>query len=482
MEISYKKDKIIKKLQWMRTFSISLLVIICCLLPTNVFAKTYIIATDTTYAPFEFVDENGEYVGIDIDLLAAIAEDQGFEYEIRALGFNAALQALEANQVDGVIAGMSKTAEREEAFDMSDAYYESGVQFAVLANSTIESLEDLRGEQVAVKTGTRGAAVAESLQSEYGYTIVTFEDSVNMYEDVMVGNSAAVVEDYPVMTYAIQTSGLNLRLIADQIEINETAFAVGKGLNEELLTMFNQGLANLKASGEYDEIIDKYTSLTNTQQTRTIWSEFKTNAPALMQGLWTTLWVTFVSIVIAMLVGTLIGLMRVSHNKILSLIAGIYVDIMRGIPLIVLSFFIYFGIPQLTGIKFTAALAGIMTLSLNAAAYIGEIVRGGIQAIDRGQMEAARSLGLPYGKSMQKVILPQAFKLMVPSFINQFVITLKDTSILSVIGLVELTQQGKLIISRTFESGRMWLIVGIIYIVVITVLTKLSNRLEKELK
>ena len=151
---------------------------------------------------------------------------------------------------------------------------------------------------------------------------------------------------------------------------------------------------------------------------------------------------------------------------------------MRGVHLIVLSFFIYFGIPQMTGVRFSSATAGIMTLSLNAAAYVAEIVRGGIQAIDKGQMEASRSLGLSYGKTMQKIILPQAIKLMIPSFINQFVITLKDTSILSVIGLVELTQTGSVIIARTYQSGSMWLIVGLMYLIVITALTRLSKRLE----
>src|SRR5699024_10106498 len=164
--------------------------------------KVYIIGTDTTYAPFEYVDEEGDFVGIDMDILEAIAEDQNFDFELRILGFNAAVQALESNQVDGVIAGMSITEERQEAFDFSDHYYSSGSQFAVLEDSDVDSLEDLKGESVAVKTGTTGFDVASELSEKYGFTLNTFEDSVNMYEDMQVGNSAAVVEDYPVMLYA----------------------------------------------------------------------------------------------------------------------------------------------------------------------------------------------------------------------------------------------------------------------------------------
>ena len=128
-----------------------------------------------------------------------------------------------------------------------------------------------------------------------------------------------------------------------------------------------------------------------------------------------------------------------------------------------------------------ALTAGIITLSLNAGAYMTEIVRGGIQSVDKGQMEAARSLGIGYLPTMRKVILPQAIRTMIPSYINQFVITLKDTSILSVIGIAELTQTGRLEIARNFQSFEMWLIVGIIYFIVIMALTKLSDRLEKRL-
>ena len=131
--------------------------------------EKYVIATDTTFAPFEFVNEAGDMVGIDMDILAAIAEDQGFDYEVRALGFNAAVQALESKQVDGVIAGMSITPEREKAFTFSDPYYHSSLSFAVKADSDIQTLDDLAGKRVAVKTGTQGAELAESLKAEYDF-------------------------------------------------------------------------------------------------------------------------------------------------------------------------------------------------------------------------------------------------------------------------------------------------------------------------
>ncbi len=221
-------------------------------------AKTYVIATDTTFAPFEFQNDAGEYVGIDIELLAAIAEDQGFEYELQTLGFNAAVQALEAGQADGVIAGMSITEERKAKFDFSEAYFDSGVVMGIAAdNEEIKSYEDLAGKKVAVKIGTEGQTFAESIKEQYGFETVTFDDSSAMYLDVKVGNSVACFEDYPVMGYGI-TQNNGLKMVTEKEQGSSYGFAVGKDQNAELLEMFNTGLANLKESGKYQEILDTY--------------------------------------------------------------------------------------------------------------------------------------------------------------------------------------------------------------------------------
>lgn len=220
--------------------------------------KTYNIATDTTFAPFEFQNDAGEYVGIDIEILAAIAEDQGFEYELNPLGFSAAVAALESNQTDGVIAGMSITAERQQKYDFSTAYYDSGVVMAIKAdNDAIKSYTDLKGLKVAVKTGTEGATFAESIKDQYGFNLVYFDESPLMYEDVKTGNSVGCFEDYPVMGYGI-TQGNGLKMVTDMEKGSSYGFAVLKGKNTELLDMFNAGLENIKANGKYQEILDKY--------------------------------------------------------------------------------------------------------------------------------------------------------------------------------------------------------------------------------
>lgn len=243
-----------------KKISVLLIVMLFAVLATACGGKkgdVYKIATDTTFAPFEFENAEGEFVGIDMELLEEIAKDQGFEYEVNPLGFDAAVTALESGQTDGVIAGMSITEERQKKFDFSDPYFDSGVVMAVKSDSGITGYEGLAGENVAIKSGTEGAAFAESIQDTYGFTTTVFDDSSSMYQDVIAGNSAACFEDYPVMGYAI-TQGLDLTIPLEKEAGNSYGFAVKKGENTELMEMFNNGLSKLKENGKYQEILDKY--------------------------------------------------------------------------------------------------------------------------------------------------------------------------------------------------------------------------------
>src|SRR5690625_1550585 len=220
--------------------------------------KVYDIATDVTFPPFEFENAEGEFVGIDIDILHAIAEDQGFEFNIMPMNFSAGLQALEAGQVDGMIAAMGITPERQESFDFSDPYFEAGPVLAVAeTNDEIQSYDDLDGKTIAVKVGTTGAEFANEFAEEYDITINQFEDSATMYADVEAGHSDGTIDDYPVMAYAIQ-QGLALRFPEEPASGDNYGFAVNKGENQELLEMFNAGLATIMEDGTYDEIIDRY--------------------------------------------------------------------------------------------------------------------------------------------------------------------------------------------------------------------------------
>jgi len=208
--------------------------------------------------------------------------------------------------------------------------------------------------------------------------------------------------------------------------------------------------------------------------------------PLLMRGMVITVQTTIIALVIALFLGLFFCLLGMSKITVLRLIAKAYIWVIRGTPLLVQTFFIYFGIPQLVqslgfDFRLTPLAAGIITLSMNAGAYIAEIFRGGIQAIDHGQMEAARSLGLSHYRAMFRIILPQAIRISIPSLVNQFIISLKDTSIISIISLAEIVYEAKIYIGRTMQSFATWTIVGIVYLAIITVLSQISTHIEKRL-
>lgn len=205
----------------------------------------------------------------------------------------------------------------------------------------------------------------------------------------------------------------------------------------------------------------------------------------LLRALGQTLLLTLLSLCFAMVIGMIFGLMNVGHNRFFNLVGTVYVDAVRGVPLIVLAYFIYFGVPMgiqslgFSNFRLNALQAGTIALSMNCGAYMAEIVRAGIQSVDRGQMEASRSLGLTYGASMALVVVPQAVRTMIPSIINQFIITLKDTSILSAIAFPELTNVGNNIMGNTLRPLETWLIIGVMYLIVITILSKVAKRVER---
>ncbi|WP_396268538.1 amino acid ABC transporter substrate-binding protein/permease [Glutamicibacter sp. M10] len=440
--------------------------------------QTYVIGTDTTFAPFEF-RQDGELTGIDMDILQQIADDQGFKVEVRSLGFSAALAALSSNQVDGVIAGMSITDERKEIYDFSEPYFESGVQMAVAKNKDdVKTYEDLKGKTVVAKTGSEGETYAKSIAKKYGFTVKSLDQSATMYESVKSGSAVAVFDDYPVLAYGI-AQGNGLKTVTDKVPGGSYGFAVNKGENTALLAAFNDGLAELKANGEYQKILDKYLSDPSASTPDNFFDLVAKSFPALMSGLWHTLLVTAISFAIAMVLGLFFGFLKLSGNIVLRGIASTFVNIFRGTPLLLWAFMFYFGLPQLTGWEVSVWTAGVLTLSLNAGAYVAEIVRGGIQSVDPGQLEASRSLGLGYGKSMQKVVVPQAFKMMTPSLINQLIISLKDSSLLLAIGFGELLYQGQQIYAANFRVTETLLIVGVIYFIAIMALTKLANYADR---
>ena len=227
---------------------------------TNTDGKTWIVATDTTFRPFEYTDKDGNFVGIDVDSMAAVAEDQGFKYELKSLGWDAAIAACKSKQANAMIAGASIKQDRiDSGWIFSDGYYTATQSMTVRTDSDIKSFSDLNGKAVAVKTGTMGATYAESLKDQYGFSLNYYEDSPTMYQAVIGGQAVACFEDTPIMLTSIKENSYDLKVVeGSENDGADYGVAIFDEENREFLDLFNKGLANIKANGTYDKIIAKY--------------------------------------------------------------------------------------------------------------------------------------------------------------------------------------------------------------------------------
>lgn len=239
---------------------IALLLVALMMMGVSALAEDYAFGTDTAFRPFEYTDETGTLVGIDVELLAAIAEDQGFTYTIEPLGWDASIAACQAGQKDALIAGASITEERKEkGWIFSDGYYNATQSMAVALNSDVTGFEALKGKSVAVKTGTKSKDYADSLKDTYGFEVVTFESSPDIYQAVISGQCAACFDDTPIMADYIKSNGVPLQLVeGTESEGADYGMAIFNPDKQEIVDKFNAGLANIRANGKYDEILAKY--------------------------------------------------------------------------------------------------------------------------------------------------------------------------------------------------------------------------------
>ncbi len=201
--------------------------------------------------------------------------------------------------------------------------------------------------------------------------------------------------------------------------------------------------------------------------------------PILLMGAGVTIEITAFSVAIGFFIGLFVGIARISQFKILRIMAAVYADCIRGTPLLVQIFLIYFALPMVIGQRVEPFIAAVAACGINSGAYVSEIFRAGIQAIDVGQMEAGRSLGLTWWQTMRFIILPQAFKNILPPLGNEFIAMLKDSSLVSVIGFEELTRRGQLIIAQTYGSFEIWMTVAVLYLIMTMAISRIVAFLEK---
>lgn len=465
------------------------------------------VGTEPTFPPFEMKDDvSGELQGFDIDLIRAIGDSAGREIELVPLPFDGLIPALQSNTIDAVISGMTITAERANTVDFSRPYFKAGLAIAVREDTEdIQGFDDLVDRGIAVQIGTTGAEQAATIE---GATISTFDSASLALQELVTGRVDAVVNDLPVTLYAINEANLpGVKVVGELLTEEYYGIAVPKDSAE--LAAIDTALTDLIDTGRYDEIYQNWFSaeppvlpeiapaLAATAATDTA-AETTTDAPAaqtnsgfdwgrlfrnLLRGAWITLLLTAFSFFFGLIGGSFIAFALISPFKPLRWACRIYVDFFRGTPMLVQLFMIYFGLPsfiQGVGLEFSFARfpAAVLALSLNVAAYLAEILRGGIQSIDRGQWEAGESLAMNPIETMRYVVFPQAFRRILPPLGNEFITLIKDTSLAAMIGFEELFRQGQLIVATTYQAGQVYFGVALVYLVMTTLASIVFKRLE----
>lgn len=458
--------------------------------------KTLRVATEPAFPPFEFQGTGGELQGFSIDLINAIANSANFKVKLQSLPFDGIIPALQAKTVDAAISSITITEERAKTIAFSHPYFKAGLAIAIRSdNQNISDFDSLKNQKIAVQIGTTGAKKAQEIP---GAKISSFDSAPLALQELLNGNVDAVINDAPVTLYAINTGNLKGIKIVQQL-LTEEFYGIATAKNSPYLALINQGLTNILKNKTYDQIYQKWfkvappelpETLAITNQTGdknsglfTSINVIITSFPALLQGALVTLQLTTLSVVLGLVGGSLIGIIRLSQITFVRWLARAYVDFFRGTPLLVQIFMIYFGLPaiaQESGFTFNLdrLAAGVIALSLNSAAYIAEIVRAGIQSIERGQTEAAKSLGLSSVQTMRFVIFPQAFRRMIPPLGNEFISLLKDTSLVTVIGFEELFRKGQLIVASNYRAFEIYTAVAIVYLCLTLLSSQTFSRLE----
>lgn len=443
------------------------------------------VGTDATYPPFETA-EGGQFTGFDIDLASAIARELGVRATFINAGFDGIFPALQNGSFDVVMSSVTITPERSASMLFTDPYYDSGQLISVRKDTQgVETPDDLKGKSVGVQINT---TAQYDLEKREGVKVAKYNTIDLALLDLKNKRIDAVVSDAPVLKYMIFHSFRDLKTVGKRFTDEKFGIALSQG-SSDLRDAINTALKNIRESGQYDQIHAKWFGEAAERTAEQEASQRQTKAfdiqlvkrtlPFFLTGVWWTAKLAFLSLLFGLPIGLLLALMRVQSSRVLAAPSAFYVEIMRGTPLLVQILFIYFVLPSF-GVSIPAFWSGIIALTLNSAAYISEIFRAGILSIDVGQMEAARSLGMTYSQAMKRIILPQTFRRVVPPLTNEAIALLKDSSLVTIIGITELTRTGQEAASRYAAPLTIWPMVAVFYLLLTFPLTRVAEFLERK--
>ncbi|HCX2285616.1 TPA: ABC transporter permease subunit [Staphylococcus aureus] len=437
------------------------------------------VGLSADYAPMEFehtVNGKTEYAGVDIDLAKKIAKDNNLKLKIVNMSFDSLLGALKTGKIDIIISGMTSTPERKKQVDFSDSYMMTK-NIMLVKKDKVNEYKDIKGfnnKKVGAQKGTEQEKIA---QTEIENASIT---SLSRLPDVILALKSgkvegAVVEKPVAEAYLKQNPKLGISNVKFNEEEKDTVIAVPKD-SPKLLSQINKTIKEVKDKG----LIDKY--MTNAANAMNDDSGFISKYGSFfLKGIKITILISLIGVALGSILGAFVALMKLSKIKIISWIASIYIEILRGTPMLVQVFIVFFGITAALGLDISALVCGTIALVINSSAYIAEIIRAGINAVDKGQMEAARSLGLNYRQTMKSVIMPQAIKNILPALGNEFVTLIKESSIVSTIGVGEIMFNAQVVQGISFDPFTPLLVAAALYFVLTFVLTRIMNMIEGRL-
>lgn len=475
-----------------------------------------VIATDATYPPFESKDDKENIVGFDVDIGTALAKKLGVKVRFISLEWAGVLGSLESGKSDLVMAGVTITEERKtKGYLFARPYFPSGqVIVRRKGDSRINQPNDLLDKTVAVQAETTGQFAVQKLgvPKDHQLRFDTLQDGLL---DTVNKKSDATVADLPAVQGDLQKGFSELEIVGPPF-VKEMLGIVAWKTHPELAAFVNRELAKLMVDGTYREAYEKWFQEPFTPATVAEleahkgdgskidyvlpdkdnltglksqgsgpkgssfvfrWDLLKEAMPKLIKGAGMTIALTVLSLIFGVTGGLVLALARLAPMKLFRPLAVGYVELVRGTPLLMQIYVIYFVLPAF-GIVLDGFISGVIALSLNAAAYTSEIFRAGIESIDIGQMEAAKSLGMGFSKAMRWVILPQTVQRVLPPMTNEAVALLKDSSLVSVVAISELMRTGKEIATNSGSPTTVYLSVAVVYLAMTLPLTWLVRQLE----
>ncbi|CAK8053731.1 ABC transporter substrate-binding protein/permease [Eupransor demetentiae] len=424
-----------------------------------------VVGLSADYAPYEFhakVDGKDKIVGFDVSLAQAIADKLGVKLEVQDMGFDALLGALKTGKVDMIASGMTANAEREKEVDFSKVYMRSPQVMLILKKNQDKygkSLSDYSGKKIGAQTQTIQEDVAKTIPNT---DVVALQKYPNLISQLSQGVIAGVVAEKTIAdAYAEQNK--NFKVVEPAYTTDATgASAVALPKNAPAFKAeINQVITKVTSNGDFDSWKKQANKTMFADQNQNFWQKY---GHYFIAGTGITLALAVIGVAIGVSLGTILALMKLSSTWVIKALGNIYVEYVRGTPLLVQAFMVFFG-TQALGLSFSAFASGALAMGLNSAAYVAEIIRSGIDSVDKGQMEAARSLGFTRAKSMRLVILPQAVRTILPALGNEFVSVIKEGSVVSVIGVGELMYETGVVQGASFEPFMPLVITSLIYFV-----------------